>query len=47
LVAEVARIADLSKTATAVEVAPLFAALAPRLAALLTEVKAFVARAEA
>jgi HPt (histidine-containing phosphotransfer) domain-containing protein len=42
LVAEVTHIEGVSKTATAADVAPLFVALAPRLASLLTEIKAFL-----
>ncbi len=45
LIAQVAHLEGLSKTATAAEMAPLYATLAPRLAALLTEVKTFVAQA--
>ena len=45
LVAELTHVEGLSKTGTAAEVAPLYAKLAPRMAALLTEVKTFVVKA--
>lgn len=44
LIAQVAHLEGVSKTATAAEIAPLFAQLAPRLVSLLTEVKTFVAQ---
>ena len=46
LVAQVTQVEGVSKTATAAEIAPLFAELAPRLSLLLTEVKTYVAQSE-
>jgi phosphoglycerate kinase len=46
LIAQVAHLEGVSKTATAAEIAPLFAELAPHLSFLLTEVRAFLSQTE-